>query len=245
MVPPLGSPRAREGWQQFVRLAVERYGRDGTFWRGEFSERYPGAQPRPIRLWQVWNEPNLRNTFQPEPNPEQYGELLRLSERAIHGAQPDARIALGGVPGPAPFPGWEWLDRLYQVEGVENLFDVVAVHSYNANMREFRAHLRRFRNTMRRNGDRRTRIWLSEIGYGSAHGDHAINLGPRGQAKALRAAFRTVRKHRRQFRIARVSWFNWRDPDLDSYRGGCEWCPHAGLFDAAGKRSRPGVPTAS
>jgi len=235
-IPPLGSRRAREGWQRFVRLAVERYGRGGTFWEEEFSERYPGAQPRPIRLWQVWNEPNLANTFRPEPDPELYGELLRLSEEAIHGVQPGARIALGGIPGPARFAGWDWLDRLYQVEGVKDLFDVVAVHSYSADMRDFSAHLARFRDIMRRNGDGRSRIWLSEMGYGSARGDHRINLGPQGQAKALREAFRTVRKHRRQFAISRVSWFNWRDPD--SYRGACEWCPNAGLFDAAG-RAKP------
>lgn len=235
-IPPLGSRRAREGWQRFVRLAVERYGRGGTFWEEEFSERYPGAQPQPIQLWQVWNEPNLANSFKPGPDPELYGKLLRLSEGAIHSVQPSARIALGGIVSRASFPGGGWLDRLYQVKGVKGMFDEVAVHFYSPDIRDFRPQFERFRGVMRRNGDGRSRIWISEMGYGSGQGDNELNLGPRGQAKALREAFRTVRKYRRRFAISRVSWFNWRDPD--SYRGACEWCPLAGLFDAAG-RAKP------
>src|SRR3954449_4697450 len=52
---PVRSGRQRAGWRQFVTQAVLRYGPGGSFW----SEN-PALPRRPIRTWQIWNEPNFK-----------------------------------------------------------------------------------------------------------------------------------------------------------------------------------------
>src|SRR2546423_13967696 len=58
--PPHGGPRGTYPPRRpiemavFARLLVDRYGPTGSFWRGP-----RGLPRRPIRAWQVWNEPNL------------------------------------------------------------------------------------------------------------------------------------------------------------------------------------------
>ncbi|MGH2804302.1 MAG: hypothetical protein ACRDL4_14835, partial [Thermoleophilaceae bacterium] len=48
-------PRRNASMAAFARVLVRRYGPRGTLW----SER-PWLRKRPIRSWQIWNEPNLR-----------------------------------------------------------------------------------------------------------------------------------------------------------------------------------------
>ncbi|MGH2804718.1 MAG: hypothetical protein ACRDL4_16985, partial [Thermoleophilaceae bacterium] len=64
--PPRGR-RAMRRWLGFVRGAVNRYGRRGKIWR-----RHPELPYRPVRAWQVWNEPNLRAYWRGRPNARQY-----------------------------------------------------------------------------------------------------------------------------------------------------------------------------
>ncbi len=79
------------GWKQFLRQAVERYGPNGEFWA-----THPEVPARPMRTWQLWNEPNFRY-FVAKPNPKEYGKLVKLSYPVIHGADPGAQIVLAGL----------------------------------------------------------------------------------------------------------------------------------------------------
>lgn len=49
-------PASNHDFARFAAAVVQRYGSRGSFWR----ER-PRVPRRPIRAWQVWNEPNLRD----------------------------------------------------------------------------------------------------------------------------------------------------------------------------------------
>ena len=82
---------ASAGWFNFLRLAVQRYGPNGTFWAAN-----PTIPPRPIRVWQIWNEPNFKY-FVTHPNPGQYGKLVKISSGAIRSIDPGAKIVLGGL----------------------------------------------------------------------------------------------------------------------------------------------------
>ena len=60
--PPVGSSKKVQAWRHFLTLVVNRYGPGGTYWSGPTS-RHPGAKPKPITAWQIWNEPTLPKFF--------------------------------------------------------------------------------------------------------------------------------------------------------------------------------------
>jgi hypothetical protein len=88
---PVRTAAQRAGWREFLRLAVFRYGSAGSFWAEN-----PLLPARPIRIWQIWNEPNFKY-FAARPNPAQYGKLVVQSYADLRSADPGARIVLGGL----------------------------------------------------------------------------------------------------------------------------------------------------
>ena len=63
---------AGTAWTTFLKAAVARYGTNGTFWAEN-----PTVPVRPIKAWQIWNEPNFKY-FVAHPNPTEYGKLVKL-----------------------------------------------------------------------------------------------------------------------------------------------------------------------
>ncbi len=61
-----------------------------------FWAENPEVPKRPIRVWQIWNEENFKY-FVARPNPAEYGKLVKISYAAIKGADPGAKIVLGGM----------------------------------------------------------------------------------------------------------------------------------------------------
>ena len=49
-------PKSNAAFAAFARAIAARYGNDGSFWRDN-----PSIPRRPIRVWQVWNEPNAKS----------------------------------------------------------------------------------------------------------------------------------------------------------------------------------------
>ena len=88
---PVRSGKQRSGWKRFVTEAILRYGPRGTFW----SEN-PSLPRKPIRIWQIWNEPNFKY-FVGRPDPAEYGKLVTLSSAAIKSVDPGAQVILGGL----------------------------------------------------------------------------------------------------------------------------------------------------
>ena len=83
---------------------------------------------------------------------------------------------------------------------------------------------------MRKAKDRRTPIWITEIGWSSERANHRLMVGPKKQASRLRNAFRMLVKNRRKYRIERILWYTWRDyPEQH-----CRWCNTAGLYGLDG-----------
>jgi hypothetical protein len=228
--PPLRSGDTRNEWRDFLQRVVQRYGPGGDYWTDPslYPTQHPGASPMPIHYWQIWNEPNIPAGFQPRPSAKRYAKLLRISHDAILGQSPNAKIVLAGMPGLSDIRGWRFLSRIYGIKGMKRYFDVVAIHPYSLDLHGFAESVRRMRNAMRRHHDRRTPLWITEIGWGSAHRDGSLNVGLQGQKKMLKGAFRLASHNRKQWHLGRLFWFEWRDPR--AYTGECPWCGHAGLF---------------
>ncbi len=75
------APPARTApYAQLLTALIDRYGPRGTFWRA--------AGPKlPIRMWQIWNEPNL-SAYWPQPFAKSYVALLHAAHTAIKRADP-------------------------------------------------------------------------------------------------------------------------------------------------------------
>src|SRR4051794_5895299 len=227
--PPNSTPPGRQGWINFVTAAAQRYGPGGTFWQGPYPKAHPKAGFSPIHTWQVWNEPNLATYFAPEPSVPMYADLVRISHDAITGVDPEAKIALGGLPCKVKENGCvEYLQQLYSQEpGIQDYFDLVGLHPYGPSVDYAVKEIKSARAVMRQYGDAQTRVWVSELGWGSeAAGSYRFEEGPKGQAKMLRRAISTLARKRRSLGIWRMTWFTWRD--AQTAEGPCEWCNHAG-----------------
>jgi len=228
--PPL-APRARAAWGDFLEVLVKRYGRGGEFWRGR-------SRRQPIRLWQVWNEPNFVVFWRPWPRPRAYARLLHISARALRRADPRARIALAGVaPVNSGIRTWVFLRRLFRVPGVGRDFDIAAIHPYATNLPQLDYQLRQARREMAGAGLGGRPLLVGELGVAS-RGDFpsAFVLGLGGQAEFLRMAYGRLLEMRRSWRIVGVDWFALRDaaePDPN-----CSFCQGAGLLDLA-ERPKP------
>jgi polysaccharide biosynthesis protein PslG len=234
--PPLGSEEDKQAWKRFLVAAVERYGPGGEFWL-TFTALNPGVEPRPIKAWQILNEQNSPTYYKPRPSPKEYGELLKISDEAIGSVDPGADIVLGGMFGtPArnkAIYSWKFLKRLYK-KGAENHFDAVALHPYSPNLYGIRAQIKLVRKQTKKAGDGKAPIWITELGWGSAgaNGSDLIK-SPAGQKKLLRKSFDLLLDRRGRWKIRRVLWFAWRDPDnpADAAGSTCTWCASAGLLE--------------
>ncbi|HEX6603063.1 MAG TPA: hypothetical protein VF030_10520 [Solirubrobacterales bacterium] len=237
---PVDSGRQRRAWAAFVGAAVERYGPGGEFW----AEHGPGSNdplpPRPIRAWQIWNEENFFYFVKPV-SAGRFARLLAVTRPAIRRADPRAEIVLGGLFGsprqnpPRALDADDFLDQLYRKRGVKANFDAVALHPYAADVADLRRQVEGVRAMMARHGDRRSGLYLTEIGWGSAYNPKAVafEVGLRGQARELRAAYGYLLANRGRLRLRQVDWFTWKDVP-----GACNFCDSSGLF-RQGKRFKP------
>jgi hypothetical protein len=229
--PPLGSPRKVRAWRHFLTLLVKRYGRDGVYWTGAYPVQHPAGEPKPITAYQIWNEPNLPKFFPRKKSTRKYGSLVKIAHRAIRGVDPRAKVVLAGLTGYAEPRGWTFLNRLYRVKKIKRNFEAAALHPYAATIGQFKSELHRVRQVMQRRHDGDTPLWLTEVGWGSAHGTRRfpLNKGLQGQKRMLRKSFRLVLNKRRAWHLQRLFWFHWRDP-AGGTGGYCSFCPSAGLL---------------
>jgi hypothetical protein len=237
---PVDGGRARRAWSEFVSAAVERYGRGGEFW-SEHGPRSEEPLPQlPIRAWQIWNEENFFYFANPA-SPGRYARLLALSKRAVHRADPRGDVVIGGLFGdpaagpPRALDASDFLDRLYRVRGVKANFDAVALHPYAADTATLRQLVEGVRATMVRHGDRRSGLYLTELGWGSQNDPAVVSfeVGLHGQARELREAYRYLLGNRGRLKLQQVDWFSWKDAP-----GSCAFCDSVGLF-RSGHRFRP------
>jgi hypothetical protein len=224
--PPV-SGSARTAWVQFVHDAASRYGPGGSFWR-----THPRLPNRPVRAMQVGNEPNLPKYFVTGTPVKDYATLLRITHTAIRGVSGKIKVVLAGMPALhsqfVKFPGVEFLNRLYRVHGVKRSFDIAATHPYAENLHQLRRAVTKVRRVMRRHGDKRTPVWITEMGYGSDRFNHHLNFGLRGQATMLHKTFKLILHRRKSWRVHGIVWYDWRDPPQRN--PDCSFCSSAGLL---------------
>jgi len=78
-----------------------------------------------IRYYALWNEQDI-DYWNPQPNAEEYGRLLKAFVPAVHGADPEAKVIYGGQADPTRDFARRALDACGCAAGI----DVFAYHTY-------------------------------------------------------------------------------------------------------------------
>ena len=223
-------PQPRKPYAAFVAALARRYGSRGTFWAEN-----PDVPRRPIRDWQIWNEPNLFTFWSDQPSARDYAALLAATRPALRRADSRARIVLGGLVNRS----WDALEALYRAGAGRN-FDVVAIHPFTREVDGVFTILRYARRAMARHGDSRKPLVITELSWTSAAGripkraEEGFEATEAGQASNLRNAYTRLARARRRLRIEQVFWFTWLSPDVG------DWTfSYAGLRRIAGDGAEP------
>jgi hypothetical protein len=236
-VDPTRTAVGADAWAAFLKAVVNRYGPGGSFWQATLLPPYTPPPYLPIAQHQIWNEENSSTFFRPRPDPAAYYRLLSVSSRAIRGADPNARIILGGLffspPNGQRLP--QFLSRLYRFAGVRDLFDDIAIHPYSPDLDGIKFQLEEARKLLRKR-DKSARVMLTEIGWGSERAGKkktSLSKGVKGQKSLLRSSFRFLTARRARYKIDGIYWFSWRDVP-SSAAGACLLCASFGLLTTSG-----------
>jgi hypothetical protein len=222
-------PAKASYYTDYLNALVARYGPRGTFWA-----EHPELPRRPVRDWQIWNEPGLTGMWSAAKSAQGYGKLLCSSRRVVRRADPGARIVLAGIVNYA----WFELENLYRYENVRGCFDVAAVHPYTGTVAGVKTFVERFARVLRRRRDRHP-IWITEAGFSAAKGRTAdselesIQTTDRGMSRRLTATYKMLTSTRFSPPVTRTYWYTW----ASSYAG------DGGVFDFSGLLSYDGTAT--
>ena len=198
----LSIPSSDGPYGSFLKALVLRYGPHGSFWRG----RSPKV---PIRMWQVWNEPNEPAYWPIQPFARSYVALLRVAHAAIKGADPGAKVVLAGMSNYS----WDYLAGIYNVQGARSLFDVVGVHPYTREPQGVITITSYVRRVMDSHGDSRKPIIDDEMGWPSSLGQSAFNYSfgttEAGQARNTAAVLKMLGANRRRLGLLGFDYYTW------------------------------------
>jgi hypothetical protein len=223
-------PRSVRNMVSFAQVLWWRYGPDGTLWR-----QHPTVTKMPVRSWQIWNEPSLTKYWPPKPSARQYGRMLRQVGGILNGVDPGAEIVTAGIPAsrrPGATPLLTYLRGLHR-SGAP--FDTLAFNAYARDVPELMRNLRATRRALDRSGRRRTKIWITELGWSDVGPKSRFRAGRRGPARLIQKAFRALDRERERLRLRGVVYHSWRDgrPYAPAFKD--FWGLHTGLLRVNGR----------
>jgi len=157
---PPADPKAFGG---FVKLVTQRY-------------------RKAVHSWEIWNEPNIGDSFNPTVNVPLYAAMLENAYSAIKSVDPAAAVITGGTSpsidtDDSLAPG-NFIRQLYQ-NGAGKFFDAVAMHPYSSpdflsyEGPPYSSHraIKEVSDAMASNGQGYKRIWFTEFGASTAPTD--------------------------------------------------------------------------
>ncbi len=196
------APPAQPGpYAAYLTALVHRYGPHGSFWRTHHPKH-------PVRMWQIWNEPNIP-AYWPQPFAKSYVSLLRAAHGAIKAADPRAKVVLGALTNRV----WKYIGQIYKVHGARKLFDVVSVNGFTATPSGVITFLQLVRRAMNHLGDGSKPLLATELSWPSAsgqpvhHGDW--DTTQRGQARKVGQLLPLLAEHRASLNLLGFYYFTW------------------------------------
>src|SRR4051794_40724430 len=190
---PASPPRNDDDYVAFLNALVARYGPNGSFW-----PEHAGLPKRPLRIWQIWNEPQLPYQWGDNENWQtSYGKLLNAAYPALKKADPGSRVVLAGATNFA----WDALESLYDKGNIKGKFDIAALHPYTGSAGRVVKAANLFRAVLKKHGDGRKPVWITELAWPASKGRvkapnglAALPTTDRGMATRLSQAYKLLRK---------------------------------------------------
>jgi sugar phosphate isomerase/epimerase len=220
-------PKNTVDYTAYLSALIARYGPDGSFW-----SEHPELPRRPVRHWQIWNEPHLNLWWNTDGRSKtawarEYAQLLKASKATIDRADPGATVVLAALADYA----WRHLKRLNRFD-IGRHYDVAAINLFTARPANVIKGVRYFRRVMRGGGAAGKPVWLTESTWPAGKGrvsrpeaawQRAWYTTDAGMADRLRGVYALAAKNRRKLKIGRVVWYTWSsayaDNDLFDYAG--------------------------
>jgi hypothetical protein len=200
-------PADGRAYADFLRALIGRYGPNGSFW-----DEHPDIPKLPLRDWQLWNEPDHIRYWSDQPYARDYVRLARAGRRAIKDADPGARVVMAGF---ADYL-WDSIADVYRAGG-KGVFDVVAIHPYTFEPRNVLRGVRYARRALRRAGDGKRPLWLTEVTWSSGRTPGRtpapFETTPSDQAARLARVYPLLLRNRGELGIQRIYWESWLSAD--------------------------------
>jgi hypothetical protein len=235
-------------WKEFVWTVVQRYGQEGKFWKDN-----PGLTPYPVKVWEVWNEPNLKaNSPNEAVNGKSYAEFLKETSKTIHSAQeaiykPDGSIVLfAGIyrnQGDTTSPIGDYLSQAAEVTGITSWYNGLSLHpyaidvagetaKYNSTIEEITEAYTAQNNILTTGKS----LWITEFGWPpipgkKSNGSSAGVVSLEEQSNLLSKTYAWLAQNSAAYDIRYGAWYFYRDYNSDS---NAKWDLHCGLRDASG-----------
>jgi VCBS repeat-containing protein len=147
---------------------------------GMVATRYAGK----VSAYEIWNEPNYNEYWQPAPDAAQYTALLKAAYTAIKAADPNAVVVAGAIAATTNIDGQavdavQFVTQMYQA-GAAGYFDALSFHPYHYFLKfsdggtyptSPLTMLNEIHNVMVAYGDGNKKIWATEYGEPSILGD--------------------------------------------------------------------------
>ena len=135
--------------------------------------------PQGVHTWEIWNEPNVMQFWQPKPDPVAYTALLKAAYTAIKTQDQSAVVVSGGL-APAvttsdkSLSPTDFVTGMY-AQGAQSNFDALGFHPYSypampSNTSSWNAWAQmsvtaiNIRGIMTANNDAGKQIWMTEFG---------------------------------------------------------------------------------
>ena len=224
-------PQDDAPYAAYLSALVGRYGPSGSYWAEN-----PSLPKRPIREWQIWNEPNFTYYWPTRPFAPSYMALVKAAHTAIKRADPGAQVVLAGMPNDA----WNYLQKIYNVPHARRYFEVVAVHPYTVIPSNVIVFVQKMRAVMKRNGDAGKPIIITEMGWNSSVGhtpsdNYCCQSTAARQAAKVTAVLPLLARDRTALKLQAFYYYTWASQGID---GGPSvgW---AGIFQITGSQLVP------
>jgi len=216
---PPKTQTARVSFASFAEAAARRYGPGGSFWNS------CACPARPIKVWEVWNEPNLA-PFWDVPNASEYAALLTATRARLRKVDRGARILFGGLAYPSSLGSTKldpnaFLRDVITAAGWKS-FDALALHDYRPDVNVAVNKIAGTVATLKTyggveaTGAPRHQVWVNEFGRPTAPDDPATPedeavLSEQAQAAWLNTFVDNVEANRAAWNLGPLLWYSLRD----------------------------------
>jgi hypothetical protein len=208
---------------------VKQYGPGGALW-----QEHPTVTPVPIRVWQIWDEPNLNFFYYPHANAKAYTALLAAASQAIHAADPGAEVVTAGMPQSTDGINlYKFVGQLVN-DGAGKWMNTLAVNAYSHNASGVISILQHVRSILNAGGDSNVALRVSEIGWSDSGPKSAFRAGVAGQGTQITDVIHDFGADRSSLGLKGFVYFTWRDTK-PFYKVKDFWGLHTGLLKLNGK----------